>query len=122
MLTATPALAELNGQSQRPALRQAQATGLGRSARCHDNGTAQKKGGEMMDKQGRVTRWDELELGVFYSFSKGGRDLNPPRELVVINNAEGYVELAHRDSQSSCHLVRWYNWQGRLKPHTTETK
>jgi hypothetical protein len=37
-------MAKLNGKAQRPAIRQAQVSGLGRSARRHDNGTAQTKG------------------------------------------------------------------------------
>lgn len=65
-----------------------------------------------MDKQGRLTKWDEWRLGEVYEWVKSGMVLKS-YELVEINQKEGYVKLRHSTGDV---LPPYYCWTRRFRP------
>lgn len=64
-----------------------------------------------MDKQGRLTKWEELELGAIYEWRKGRTSYG---RFVVeeINRPEGWIGVRNVDGVTT---VRNFNWQRRYR-------
>ena len=63
-----------------------------------------------MDKQGRLTRWDEWRVGETYRWLKGGRQ-GQPLLCAEVNIEEGFVRfLGGADAAGD----RCFNWRGRF--------
>jgi hypothetical protein len=64
-----------------------------------------------MDKQNRLTKWEEWEIGATYQWVKGSLVLDNYR-CTEVNRKEGFVRLATGRSIES---VRQFNWQKRFR-------
>ena len=64
-----------------------------------------------MDKQERLTKWSEWQIGSHYEWVKGSMVLGN-YVLVEVNEKEGYVRM---QAVGSPDIVRNYNWQRRYR-------
>ena len=64
-----------------------------------------------MDKQNRLTKWSELELGARYQWLKGGVG-GPFFTLVEIDEQRGFIGML-KDGNDRPDLN--YNWQNRFR-------
>lgn len=64
-----------------------------------------------MDKQNRLTKWEEWKIGALYQWVKGPIVLDPYR-CTEINRKEGFIRLVCSESNES---FRQYNWQRRFR-------
>lgn len=64
-----------------------------------------------MDKQDRLTRWDEWEVGAHYEHVKG-RNACGDSVLVEVNEKEGYVKLKGGGEEKG---ALDFNWRNRYR-------
>ena len=63
-----------------------------------------------MDKQGRLTKWDEWRVGELYRWKKGGQ-CGTPMRCAEVNRREGFIRFG-RDGSDAIH--RCFNWERRF--------
>lgn len=70
-----------------------------------------------MDKQGRLTRWDELEIGAQYEWVKYEAS-NGIHTLIEINKPEGFILMKTEGCPNGLHF---YAWQNRFRKVQSKT-
>lgn len=66
-----------------------------------------------MDRQGRLTKWSELELGARYQWFKGGVG-GPFYKLAEINQRHGYIKML-KDGCDTLIPFRKETWPSRFR-------
>jgi hypothetical protein len=64
-----------------------------------------------MDKQGRLTKWEEWTIGEWYAWEKGLFDtIAHPMKCIEVNRRDGFI----RFETGTIDIHRQFNWQRRF--------